>query len=668
MRKKQINIFKNKSLSTVLTKINLGILLISSVLLFVPIFRFPGIESKSFIFILISQIITIFYLIRSGRRKSLSLVATPLLFPLITFWFAVLLSSLFGIGVNAVHLMGWGGIYLAMAGIAVLGSSLIDKKGIDILKVLSISSIVLSIGILLDIFNIGPKMVLEKYAGVEMSKDFIFTLAGTSFIAAQVFFIALIGQIANISIKQIKSKKIDILGLITVLFTTISLTILIKSLLPGQLTSLILQPIKSSYEIAIKTMQNPKDALLGIGPNFYKDIYRINKPLWMNQTQYWNIDFNNAFNTPLTMLPTVGLIATISWFVIFIKLLASLRDKKVKNLPETWMLVATFLLELVFPPNVVVLSIQAVLLAVWIAKVYSDNKVEFKGFEVSVKRKQNNDYLKLQQRLIIEFFVVTFFIINSINLYTTVLNIVSSYYAKVATDYIKNKDLVNAYYTYKKSLKLNPYYYNVRNDFPLVIIDLATVISKDKRATSEEDQKKIVQLLNEASKEINACKTIDPLDVRPSLTAVELYSKLITSAKNSKEMTIKSFLEAIQKDPTNPNLRIRLGDFYLLNNLPAQALAYYKQAKDLKPDYAIAYIKLGSLLERLNAKRDALLTYKQALKYINKDTNIYKVITERINELSNQIRSTDNSDQTQQDQISNTNNNSTDSQQTNKND
>ncbi|HVV39010.1 MAG TPA: tetratricopeptide repeat protein [Candidatus Paceibacterota bacterium] len=64
--------------------------------------------------------------------------------------------------------------------------------------------------------------------------------------------------------------------------------------------------------------------LVGTGPNTFGDSWLLNKPTEVNQSVFWNLDFNVGFSTFITALGTVGLLGIIAWLVPIILVLAAL--------------------------------------------------------------------------------------------------------------------------------------------------------------------------------------------------------------------------------------------------------------------------------------------------------------------------------------------------------
>jgi len=62
--------------------------------------------------------------------------------------------------------------------------------------------------------------------------------------------------------------------------------------------------------------------LVGSGPNSFGEQWLLHKPSEVNQSPFWNVDFNVGFSTLVTALQTVGLLGLLAWLVPLILVLA----------------------------------------------------------------------------------------------------------------------------------------------------------------------------------------------------------------------------------------------------------------------------------------------------------------------------------------------------------
>jgi tetratricopeptide (TPR) repeat protein len=65
-------------------------------------------------------------------------------------------------------------------------------------------------------------------------------------------------------------------------------------------------------------------ALLGTGPNTFGNSWTMHKPAEVNQSLFWNLDFNVGFSTLVTAFGTVGLVGALAWLTPLLLVLLGL--------------------------------------------------------------------------------------------------------------------------------------------------------------------------------------------------------------------------------------------------------------------------------------------------------------------------------------------------------
>ncbi len=64
--------------------------------------------------------------------------------------------------------------------------------------------------------------------------------------------------------------------------------------------------------------------LVGTGPDTFGESWLLNKPAEVNQSVFWNLDFNVGFSSFITSLGTVGLLGVLAWLIPVFLVLAGL--------------------------------------------------------------------------------------------------------------------------------------------------------------------------------------------------------------------------------------------------------------------------------------------------------------------------------------------------------
>lgn len=110
-------------------------------------------------------------------------------------------------------------------------------------------------------------------------------------------------------------------------------------------SSLEVRPgLQSTFDVINTTRISLARTLLGTGPNTFGETWLVQKPSAVNQTPFWNLDFNVGYSTLATAFGTVGLLGALAWLIpLLLTLFAVVRVVRLGVLSLEERLVATML-------------------------------------------------------------------------------------------------------------------------------------------------------------------------------------------------------------------------------------------------------------------------------------------------------------------------------------
>ncbi len=87
--------------------------------------------------------------------------------------------------------------------------------------------------------------------------------------------------------------------------------------------------VRPSYSSTLQVLGDARGSSIGIllvgtGPNTFGEEWLLHKPSEVNQSQFWNLDFNVGYSTFMTALGSVGLLGLLGWLVAPLLLIAGL--------------------------------------------------------------------------------------------------------------------------------------------------------------------------------------------------------------------------------------------------------------------------------------------------------------------------------------------------------
>jgi len=149
--------------------------------------------------------------------------------------------------------------------------------------------------------------------------------------------------------------------------------------------------IGGTMDIVQATLTN--DPILGVGPNNFVKQWIVSKPLEINNTQFWNTEFNSGANSVMTALIEVGLLGFLAWLLFFasivylgIKLLKVNRHNKFNQYIYLSVFSAVIYLwsfSFLYIPGTVILSLSFIFTGALLALCYQDKVVKLKPISSS---------------------------------------------------------------------------------------------------------------------------------------------------------------------------------------------------------------------------------------------------------------------------------------------
>lgn len=631
---KQPNFLKQLSLYSLLS------VLVLSVLLVLPITDNFIAHTKSYLLFAAAILVGLLFIVRSLKRSSFDIVLSPLTTPLLAFGIVTAVSTFATNTYPVENLLGFGGVYLAVVTIGLLGSSLLPKHATDkFLVVLGGAGVALFATNLLQLIGFGPAQLLNQMLNIELPSSFVFNLAGSSLVAVQLMLVALVGLV----VQSVTNKFISTATAVMAPILVIALAVYGWSLLPGNPGEIRLPSLGASWSVAIDTLRLPKSALIGVGPAAYTNTYNQFKPMWVNAQPFWNIQFSQAAIFPLTVLTTLGVFGLAAWGFLATRLVKMYKEVNKENRALVAVAISMIVLQILLPINVVLLTVFAITLAVLVAterhklpvvqlhplsvKVINQVRSDIEAMVAPKRSSLVSPFGALAALLLIGIITLTYFVGR-----TYAAHVLMNESSKA----VVQEDVVSAYQAQQRAVQLNPYLDTFRRRFAATNMLIAIAISNKVDAT-EEDQQQVGQLLQDAIREARAATLLDPTDVENWLTLAQIYENMIGANEEATDWAVQSYVNAIETHPTDPTLRLALGGIFLGQEDYGQAASFFQQAVNLKPDFANAYYNLAVSLVQLNQLEQAKAAYQQVLVLLDPSSEDYLAVTSELEKLEEEI-------------------------------
>lgn len=342
-------------------------------------------------------------------------------------------------------------------------------------------------------------------------------------------------------------------------------------------------PFWVNWQILLESYKNWKHLLVGVGAENFLAAFTSGRPAALNMTPLWNTRFTVGSSMLFHVATVYGLLGTaaLSWF------LAGLHP--VILLPAA--------LTLVFlPPSLPALAVITTLL------IISEST-----HPISLARGGLTKLIAIVVLLVVG---------------TTGYGLYRAYAAElVFSQSIRALEAHNGTEGYNfqiQAITQNPKITRFHIAYSQTNLALANAIS-GAASPSAEDRQTATQLIQQAIREAKLAVNMAPTNILAWENIASVYQTLTGVAQGADQWTVAAYQQAMQLDPTNPVIRLRLGGAYVGQQKFDQAVESYMAAITLKPDYANAYYNLAFAYKQENKYLLAALALKETLKYVTPD-------------------------------------------------
>ncbi|MDO8548344.1 MAG: tetratricopeptide repeat protein [bacterium] len=336
--------------------------------------------------------------------------------------------------------------------------------------------------------------------------------------------------------------------------------------------------------------------LVGTGPNTFGQEWLLHKPQEVNQSAFWNLDFNVGFSTFTTALGSVGLVGLLAWLVpLFLILAALVRSvrlsvlKREDKIVTVTLSIASFFL--LFSILLYVPSQNIILLA-----------FVFAGATFGFLWRQGQSSLAAgeepQTRLARIGVFSAGVVLLTLSLWVGVTSskrLIAETYVGHGAAALSSGAVDQALADAARAQSVDPTGNASRLQLQATIAKLQQIASATSTPTQNVQQEfaALVQLGITAGQ---AAQAINPQDYRPTFGLAQLYDFLASlNVQGAAETASSTYMQAAAKNPTNPAIPLALARLAANQNNVGQTTQYLAQALTLKPNYTDAILLVVQL-------------------------------------------------------------------------
>ncbi len=578
-------------------------------------------HTKALALFITTLVLVVLFLVRSFMRGSYTLTMSPLTPALGLMGVLVTASTFLANPYPVDSLLGYGGVYLSVIFLALIGGSLLPQlKAKSGFRTFTILAMILTVTLLTQLVGFGPATMINALFSVNLPTDLAFSITGSTFISLQVIVVALVGNAAHVFLQ----KRRDAFSLTAVATLIVGVLVGGWAIMPGNPGALQFPNIQTSWNVALDSLETPRAALIGRGPDSYGTTYDRFKPAQVNATEVWNLQYTQGSNTPLTMVVTIGLLGFLSWLFIAFKFFQMFAKSTEGTKPLGYLVASTFVLQLLVPPNIVMLSLQALLLALYIAaekKHYPILKIQAFAAQIVKKISSVGSNQREGKHLLYVTFVLGMLLVGAA-LYGVGRAYVAEVYMMQSSYAAQRNDARAVYELQQKAIMLNQYNDVFRRRYGqtnLLIAQALTAQVQDSTQLSEEDKAQITRLILQAVREARSATVLNPADSANWLALARVYEALIPLSEDAGNLSVQSYLAAVRTNPLNPTLRIGLSNLLASQEAYPQALEVLNQTAAIKPDFVPTHFARAQVLQELGNYQAAKESYQVVLQLLDAD-------------------------------------------------
>ncbi|MFA6552109.1 MAG: tetratricopeptide repeat protein [Candidatus Paceibacterota bacterium] len=339
--------------------------------------------------------------------------------------------------------------------------------------------------------------------------------------------------------------------------------------------------------------------VLGIGPNRFVSQWLLYKPAGINNTVFWNTDFNNGVGFVPTFIVTEGILGILVWlfflgsflYIGFKAILAPINDKISRFLILSSFMAALFLwiINIFYMPSTVIIALTFIFTGLFIAAASQEKIIKIKMISFA-----NDSKLSF-----ISVLVLIIFLLSSLALgYIFIKKFGSAVYFSSATNAFNvegNSTKAEQYIGKAAGLYGSDIY--LRSLVETGLVKMNAVLSQDATKVSADSIRSGFQsVFGEALSNAKAAVDFNNSDYQNWVSLGRVYEAVVPlKIQGAYENAVSSYLQAVKLNPSSPALYLTLARLEMSNGNNAKAKEYITQAVALKNNYTDAIFFLSQI-------------------------------------------------------------------------
>lgn len=354
---------------------------------------------------------------------------------------------------------------------------------------------------------------------------------------------------------------------------------------------------ESTIEITGKVLE--KNALFGVGPNRFQNEWLLNKPTGINNTVFWNVDFNYGIGFIPSFIVTTGIIGFAGILLVIVLFLLtafkSIFGLRNSGTPASAFLVLSsffttlylLVFSFVYVPSSVLWILMLLMLGLFVASV------TLHGTGTTIKFSSGESQVKSFFSVLLCILVI---ISVSVSIYKTSVRLIANVsFQKGITVINVDGNLDKGEKLVAKAIELSPNDVYSRFMSELYLVRTSNVLN-DTSVSQAEMAQKFQSVLGVSIQAARDALSYDQTNYQNHVALGRVYEAVVPlGVQGAYESAKAAYESAISLNPDNPELYLLLARLEIANKDIDRARTYISTALQKKSDYVDAIFLLSQI-------------------------------------------------------------------------
>lgn len=379
----------------------------------------------------------------------------------------------------------------------------------------------------------------------------------------------------------------------------------------------------ATLDIAKNTLsENP---IFGVGPNRFSADWLMHKPDGINNTLFWNTDFNYGIGFVPSFLTTTGLLGFLA-IVLFIALFGVLGTKallKPTATPFSRYLVLSslfgsvylWIFSIIYVPSAAIWVLTLALSGLFVAAAREENVITTKSFSIAHRPAAS----------FISVLLIILAIVGAVAFayYVTVKTIATTYFQKGLITINQSGNLEKGEREILRAVSLAPVDSQYQSLSEIYLSRINSLL-QDKSITQTEAQSKFQDYIGAAIKASQSAVAYDSTNYRNYLSLGRVFESVVPlRIEGSYESAKKAYEQASALNPESPEIYLLQARLAIANGDPKTAKELINKSLSKKNDYADAIFLLAQIQIAENDVPNAIESVKAVATLSPNDPGIF---------------------------------------------